>query len=372
VYRASRRVSVLKFAAFTAALSFAAFATATPAGLPTLADLGTAAIRPLTAFSSGEMQSMVKLAALEARRRQPAAPTRTYAEVEHLPGAGTVVMAAADPTAPHDATLPAARFTVRLAPAANAAIILTSFTRSILDDRRAIALARLPQAKPNHVFAMSADGVASANPNVLAYAPQSSGITAPFDAVMAGARIVEDDGLYRPRPRPDPDSVLSWLDGRALGQFAPGQHAWVQNSLPESVFDAKQQKCLAEGIYFEARGEPEVGQAAVAQVILNRVRNPAYPDTICGVVYQDKRNRHRCQFSFACDGRSEVIAEKRLWDTARQIARDVTAGLIWIPEVGDSTHYHARYVRPGWGRRMIKVDKIGAHIFYRTRRGGWS
>ena len=146
----------------------------------------------------------------------------------------------------------------------------------------------------------------------------------------------------------------------------------MQNPLPPVVFQAKEQKCLAEGIYFEARGESEDGQAAVAQVILNRVRNPAYPDTICGVVYQDKRHRHRCQFSFACDGRSEVIAERLQWDTARRIASDVTAGRIWIPEVGDSTHYHARYVRPGWGRRMIKVDRIGAHIFYRTKLGGWS
>ena len=114
--------------------------------------------------------------------------------------------------------------------------------------------------------------------------------------------------------------MLGWLDGRALGQFAPGQHVWVQNPLPASVFLKKQQKCLAEGIYFEARGEPEAGQAAVAQVILNRVRNPAYPDTICGVVYQNKNWRNRCQFSFACDGRSEVIAERSQWDDARRIA----------------------------------------------------
>jgi len=246
---------------------------------------------------------------------------------------------------------------------------------------RAIALARLPQARPNHVFVMGPDGTAIANSSVLAYAAPASGIEAPFDALIGEPRMAEvtevalpavDDGIYRPRPRPDPNIVLSWLDGRALGQFAPGQHPWVQNPLPASVFEPKQQKCLAEGIYFEARGEEEAGQAAVAQVILNRVRNPSYPKTICGVVYQNERRRHGCQFSFACDGRSEVIAEQKHWDIARQIARDVTGGLIWLPEVGDSTHYHARYVRPGWGRSMIKVDKIGAHIFYRTRLGGWS
>jgi spore germination cell wall hydrolase CwlJ-like protein len=211
---------------------------------------------------------------------------------------------------------------------------------------------------------------------VLAYAPTVAGIEAPFAAVMSGngPRVVEipDDGLYRPRARPDPTEVLAWLDGRALGQFAPGQHPWVQNPLPAGVLEAKQQKCLAEGIYFEARGEPESGQAAVAQVILNRVRNPAYPKTICGVVYQNQNWRNRCQFSFACDGRSERIAEQREWETAKRVARDVTEGRTWIAEVGDSTHYYANYVRPGWARRMIKMDTIGAHLFYRTRFGGWS
>ena len=183
--------------------------------------------------------------------------------------------------------------------------------------------------RPNHVFTIAAGRLADPpTPHVLAYAPPASGIEAPFDAVMSGARGSSriPTRLYRPRPRPDPTEVLSWLDGRALGQFAPGQHAWVQNPLPVSVFQAKQQKCLAEGIYFEARGEPESGQAAVAQVILNRVRNPAYPKTICGVVYQNQNWRHRCQFSFACDGRSERIAEQRQWETAKRVARDVTAG----------------------------------------------
>jgi spore germination cell wall hydrolase CwlJ-like protein len=181
-----------------------------------------------------------------------------------------------------------------------------------------------------------------------------------------------DDEGYRPRPRPDPAPLLAWLDGRALGQFAPGQHAWVRNPLPASVHNAKQQKCLAEGIYFEARSESEDGQAAVAQVILNRVRNPAYPDTICGVVYQNKNMHGACQFSFACDGIADRVRSKRAWRAAQRIAEDVTDGKIWLDDVGDSTHYHANYVRPRWGKHMIKADRIGAHIFYRTRFGGWS
>lgn len=367
---ASRGVSVLKFAALTS-FSFAVLFAATPAGFPKLSDLGTASIHPIRAFATGELQSLVTLAALEAQRRQPL-PAKNFAAIEHLPDSGAVALKVADMTAPHDRTLPAQRFTVSFALPATRKVAYTTFAHPVLDDHRAIALARLPLAKPNHVIAMSADGFATANPDVLAYAPTTSDIEAPFDAVMAGAQIVEDDGLPRPRPRPDPDSVLGWLDGRALGQFAPGQHDWVQNPLPLSVYEPKQQKCLAQGIYFEARGESEEGQAAVAQVILNRMRNPAYPKTICGVVYQNQNWRNRCQFSFACDGRSEVIAEQKQWATAKRIARDVTEGRIWIAEVGDSTHYYARYVRPGWARRMIKVDRIGAHIFYRTRLGGWS
>ncbi len=368
MYHASVRVRVLKFAVLTSAISIAAFATATPAGFPTLADLGTAAIRPATGFSASKAQVFAAVAS-----EQAVASRETYSEIERLPAAG--MLANASLTEPYDAALPAARFMARVLPPPSAGdVIYSAFAVQVPEDRRAIALARLPQAKPNHVFTIAPDGTTTANPAVLAYAAPSSGIEAPFAVVMSGARVVEnlDDGLYRPRPRPDPKTVLSWLDGRALGQFAPGQHPWVQNPLPVSVFEAKQQKCLAEGIYFEARGEPDSGQAAVAQVILNRVRNPAYPKTICGVVYQNERHRHACQFSFACDGRSEVIAEQRQWDTARRIARDVTAGRTWLEEVGDSTHYHAGYVRPGWGRRMIKVDRIGAHIFYRTRFGGWS
>jgi len=234
-------------------------------------------------------------------------------------------------------------------------------------------MARLPHAKPEVDWPIGSRGP-QVGPAVLAYAPAASGIHAPFDAVIGGigTDLSADDDAYRPRPRPDPEAVLTWLDGRALGQFAPGQHDWVKNPLPDSVLAKKEQKCLAEGIYFEARGEPQSGQAAVAQVILNRVRNPAYPNTVCGVVYQNEARRNRCQFSFACDGRPERIRSQSAWKAAQRIALDVSEGRTWLEEVGDSTHYHANYVRPRWGKRMSKLDRIGAHIFYRTRFGGWS
>ncbi|MCA1370824.1 cell wall hydrolase [Bradyrhizobium sp. BRP14] len=160
--------------------------------------------------------------------------------------------------------------------------------------------------------------------------------------------------------------------GRFIPDIAPDDHAWAATPLPATVFSKEEQTCLAEGIYFEARSEPVKGQAAVAQVILNRVRNPTYPKTICGVVYQNKAWRNRCQFSFACDMIRDLIYSRSHWKTAKEVAMAVTAGKIWLPEVGSATHYHATYVKPAWAKTMKRVGKIGLHIFYRTYGGGWS
>jgi spore germination cell wall hydrolase CwlJ-like protein len=170
------------------------------------------------------------------------------------------------------------------------------------------------------------------------------------------------------------DSILKKDDGsgRFVPQIGPNDHAWAADPLPPTVFSAKEQDCLSSAIYFESRGEIIKGQAAVAQVILNRVRNPAYPDTICGVVYQNEDWRNRCQFSFACDNIIDKIWNRDNWKTARDVAMAVTAGKIWMPEVGSATHYHATYVHPAWARTMKRVARIGQHIFYRTYGGGWS
>ncbi|KQU66794.1 ATP-binding protein [Aminobacter sp. DSM 101952] len=173
-----------------------------------------------------------------------------------------------------------------------------------------------------------------------------------------------------------PFEALLRDEDEASGRFIPpmgkGDHAWLQNPLPASVFSKAEQACLANGIYFEARGESVRGQAAVAQVILNRVRNPAYPGSICGVVYQNDGWFNRCQFSFACDGIKDRVTSPSHYKTAQDVAMAVTAGKIFIPEVGSSTHYYANYVNPGWARGMKKMTKIGLHIFYRTYGGGWS
>jgi spore germination cell wall hydrolase CwlJ-like protein len=133
---------------------------------------------------------------------------------------------------------------------------------------------------------------------------------------------------------------------------------------------AKSERCLAEAIYFEARGEPERGQKAVAQVVMNRVFSSFYPDNVCGVVYQNAHRRLACQFTFACDGIPDRVREPDMWAQAKRIARDTLDGKIWLPEIGKATHYHANYVHPWWVRTMRKHKKIGVHIFYRPRKWG--
>lgn len=127
-------------------------------------------------------------------------------------------------------------------------------------------------------------------------------------------------------------------------------------------------KCLAEAIYFESRGEPERGQVAVAQVVMNRVFSGYYPADICRAVYQNANRKLACQFTFACDNIRDVVTEPRLWKQAKRIATDVLEGALWDDKVGRATHYHAQSVRPNWIREMRKLDRIGEHTFYRPRR----
>jgi spore germination cell wall hydrolase CwlJ-like protein len=133
---------------------------------------------------------------------------------------------------------------------------------------------------------------------------------------------------------------------------------------------AKSEKCLAEAVYFEARGEAVRGQIAVAQVVMNRAFSGFYPNTVCGVVYQNKHRHLACQFTFACDNVADVVREPDMWDRARKIAKAMLDGQLWLPEVAKSTHYHAYWVRPSWVNEMKKMYKFGVHTFYRPRAWG--
>lgn len=128
-------------------------------------------------------------------------------------------------------------------------------------------------------------------------------------------------------------------------------------------------KCLAQTVYYEAAREPIEGRRAVAQVVLNRVRSPLYPGSVCGVVYEGSQRSTGCQFSFTCDGSLLRRPMPALWREAEEVARQALAGHVEA-SVGTATNYHADYVLPKWAFRLAKIEQIGRHIFYRLH-GKW-
>jgi hypothetical protein len=200
----------------------------------------------------------------------------------------------------------------------------------------------------------------------------------------------EEPVIVMPGARPDPDmKVMASLPVDADGpvragemgeSVAPKGEVNADNQRAKTpaerlgLFDeksrAKSEKCLAEAVYFEARGEAVRGQIAVAQVVLNRAFSGKYPETVCGVVYQNKHRHLACQFTFACDNNKDVIREPDMWERAQRIAKAMLDGQLWLPEVDKSTHYHAYWVRPSWVNEMKKMYKTGVHTFYRPRAWG--
>lgn len=151
------------------------------------------------------------------------------------------------------------------------------------------------------------------------------------------------------------------------GQAAKGQPtapsydaAWLA-AYPAARGDV-QFRCLATALYFEARGESIRGQAAVAEVILNRADLPSYPNTICGVVNQ--AGSGGCAFSYVCDGRPDAVTDRAAWDRALRVASAMLAGAPRLLTEG-ATHFHTPAVRPTWSRQFAHTATIGAHIFYR-------
>ena len=125
-----------------------------------------------------------------------------------------------------------------------------------------------------------------------------------------------------------------------------------------------EENCMARAIYFEARSESELGQLAVARVILNRVKDPNYPNTICGVVYQGSNRRNSCQFSFACDGLPDDVKQPGAWSNSKRLAQKAMSDSKGTKIMSTATNYHADYVRPKWAGSMKRIVKIGRHIFY--------
>lgn len=125
--------------------------------------------------------------------------------------------------------------------------------------------------------------------------------------------------------------------------------------------------CLAEALYFEARGETVKGQFAVAEVILNRVKSAQFPNTLCGVIKQGTGRKYQCQFTYTCDGYKEVINEKKAYQRVAKVARAALDGLRTELTEG-ATYYHTTAVRPRWSRTFTNTTRIGVHLFYRDDR----
>ncbi len=227
--------------------------------------------------------------------------------------------------------------------------------------------------------ALSNDGAASpqeaARPAAKAAveAPRDTGSKDVAERVLHGATPAVSRAVALGSSTPaQPDALpieVSSFPRATLALGAPGKARPDYASLVDRDNMDRERRCLAEAVYFESRSEPEAGQAAVAQVVLNRVQSGLYPASICGVVYQNRNHYKACQFSFACEGKSLRITEQESWATAVRIANEVMDGRTYITDVGRSTHYHATYVKPRWARALTRMDMIGRHIFYRLKPG---
>ncbi len=157
-------------------------------------------------------------------------------------------------------------------------------------------------------------------------------------------------------------------DVRAIG----GIETFTAAQYDEAEKEIAERRCLAEAIYFESRGENAVGQLAVAEVVMNRVNDPRYPDTICGVVYQGSHLKTGCQFTFTCDGSLKHRPRGLAWRHANVTAMHTLLELS-RPLTGNATHYHTTAVAPIWRAGLVRTDQFGVHIFYRFPRGAeWS
>lgn len=134
--------------------------------------------------------------------------------------------------------------------------------------------------------------------------------------------------------------------------------------LGAAIDDSRDLECLTQAAYYEARGEGSDGMRAVAQVVLNRARHSAFPNSVCGVVFQGAGRRTGCQFSFTCDGSMRGRVNRAAWNRARDIASRALSGYVYAP-VGSATHFHTTAVSPAWRGSLVRVTQVGQHLFYR-------
>jgi Cell Wall Hydrolase len=269
------------------------------------------------------------------------------------------------PASPIANAIPALRVTQPAAASPALEPLLASPPNAMPASPMTQSVAALPAAEPARRSAVAEAPPAS--PIVKPVAAATTTQSAPFASIVKPVAALP---IVDPNIKPPPSAWRSDL--------APSVHEVPENE--ESPAErlgltgklrARAEKCLADAVYYEARGESLRGQIAVAQVVMNRVFSGRYPRNVCGVVYQNATHYLACQFTFACEGRSlGHISEPKMWRQAKRVATETLDGKIWLSEVGHATHYHASWVRPYWVRQMAKLYRLGVHIFYRPRAWG--
>lgn len=186
--------------------------------------------------------------------------------------------------------------------------------------------------------------------------------------------------LQKPNTPPPPPEIFKFKEGiaaadaEAINDAVPASTDPIIPAKPLLIVAGRAQSldqlsavdCLTAAVYYEAASETPMGQRAVAQVVLNRVLHPAYPNSVCGVVFQGSSRQTGCQFSFTCDGSLARRPATFAWARARQVAAMSLSGYV-EPSVGHATHYHTKWVVPYWSSSLSKMGTIGAHIFYRWK-----
>jgi spore germination cell wall hydrolase CwlJ-like protein len=185
-------------------------------------------------------------------------------------------------------------------------------------------------------------------------------LVADYAQYLAKATAEARAELTAPRLKPAPSPARLIADSAPIADLVNFDFSEFE----VARLGGEERDCLAEAIYYEARSESRIGRMAVADVVLNRVASPVYPDTVCGVVYQGSKRRTGCQFSFTCDGSMKARRSQRQWREAELLAGAVLAG-VRKPVTRNATHYHADYVSPPWADNLSPTATIGTHKFYR-------
>jgi spore germination cell wall hydrolase CwlJ-like protein len=222
-----------------------------------------------------------------------------------------------------------------------------------------------PGRKDGSQIYFGADPLAAVQEPIKPWAPGEAPVV-----MASGDPDIKQSALAPPRPRGDDKAGETIASKGEVTGVDQRPRSPAERLALIGLGRAKAEKCLANAVYFEARGEPVRGQIAVAQVVMNRVFSPFYPNDVCGVVYQNSHRHLACQFTFACDGIPDIVNEPEAWERAKRISRDMLDGKLWMPEVAKSTHYHAYWVHPSWVAEMKKLFKLGVHTFYRPHNWG--